>query len=330
MFKTSVYALALALVFSGAAVAQEKKQSEGQTTIKIEDAADKKNKVEGNIDEEITNAKLRAETGSKSKWSLSVTGSYNGGSLQKPLDRNRPNPVNDPIPPKTSMGGDLGVRYRIDKNQSIKLATGYSIERPFHEAKRGQISTPSVKYNYATKIGVVQNVAETGVSVATHSDDLEIGTRGTVSVSNTTIYDFNGSRLSVGMNIYAGYTDYSFRDKRVQPKGVPVRLKAEVFQEDYSLAAYPFAEYALSDKVQLRTVFRPWIFTHKRAEESWTFNRRPWTQSFGVGWAVTRDIYLYPNFQWDVERWRRNDYSFAAKPVASTSTVGLSATINVF
>lgn len=303
--------------------------SEGQSTMKIEDAADQKNKVEGNLDEEITNAKLRAETGSKSKWSGSFTANYNGGSLQKPMSKNRPNPTRDPIAPKTAMQGDLGVRYRMDKNQSLKAGTGYSLEQPFHEAKRGQINNPQISYNYAGKVGGVQTSFDGLVSFSTNSDEVEIGQRGLVDVSQTVIYDFGGSKLSVGLLAGVTYTDYSKRDEVVQPKGQGA-APAEAFQEDYTLAAYPFAEYAISDLIQLRTVFRPWIFSHARAAETWTFNRRPWTQSFGVGFAVTRDIYLYPNFQWDVETWRANDYSFAAKPVASQSTVGLSATINVF
>lgn len=316
----------LALSFN---VWAEDTSSSGQTTLKIEDAAGQKNKVDGNLDEEITNAKLRAETGSKSKWSGSFTANYNGGSLQKPMSKDRPNPTRDPITPKTALQGDMGIRYRIDKNQSVKVGTGYSLERPFHEAKRGQINNPQVAYNMAGKFGGVQSSLDGLVSFSTNSDEVEIGQRGLVDVSETLIYDFGGSRLSVGFAAEVSYTDYSKRDAIVRPKGQKA-APAEAFQEDYSIAGYPFAEYAISDAIQLRTVFRPWIFSHSRAAESWTFNRRPWTQSFGVGWAVTRDIYLYPNFQWDVERWRRNDYSFGAKPVASTSTVGLSATINVF
>lgn len=300
----------------------------GESTIKIEDTKEK-NQVDGNLDDEITNAKLRAETGSKSRWSGSFTANYNGGSLQKPMSKDRPNPTRDPIVPKTALQGDVGIRYRIDKNQSVKVGTGYSLERPFHEAKRGQINNPTVSYNHAGKMGGVQNSFDGLIQYSTNSDEVEIGQDFLFNVSDTLIYDFGGSRLSVGFVADFTYVNYSKKNELVQPKGQDL-APAEAYQEDYSVGGYPFAEYAISDAVQLRTVFRPWIFSHARSAEGWTFDRRPWTQSFGVGWAVTRDIYLYPNFQWDVERWRRNDYSFFAKPVASTSTVALSATVNVF
>lgn len=323
--------VALVLSFTGHAYAQEEtKAAEGETKIKIEDAAGKKNKVEGDLDQEITNPKLRAETGSKSRWSASFTATYNGGSLEKPMSKDRPNVTRDPITPKTSMAGDFGGRYRIDKNQSVSLTTGYSLERPLHEAKRGQISNPSISYNHATKLGPIQNVASAGLTLTTNSDYREIGDDGSLGLSDTMIYDFGGSRSSVGLAVEGGLTKYSKENELVQPKGARRPAPAIAYQEDYSLAAYPFYEYQFTDKINFRTVFRPWIFSHERAEDGWTFTKRPWTQSMGVGFAVTRDIYLYPNFQWNWERWRRDDYNFAGKATRATSTVGVNATVNLF
>ena len=89
-----VLVTAIALAFAGQAFAQEqKKPAEGQTTIKIEDAADKKNKVDGDIDQEVTNARMRAESGSKSKFSLSSVLRYTGGPVVRPFGEERPFPV---------------------------------------------------------------------------------------------------------------------------------------------------------------------------------------------------------------------------------------------
>lgn len=321
----------LAVAFSGSVFAQDQQaNSEGQTTMKIEDAADKKNKVDGDVDQEITNAKLRAESGSKSRYSLSFTANYNGGSLSKPMSKDRPNPTNDPLVPKTSMSGDFGGRYRIDKNQSLSATLGYSLERPFHEAERGQVSNPSLSYNNSRKIGVVQNVASASITASTNSDETEIGTVGYASISDTVVYDFGGSRMSLGIVPEIIASSFNKRNNIVEPKGQDAGA-AIGFQEDYSAAIYPFAEYAFSDKINVRTVFRPWIFSHARGESDfWTFQRRPWTQSFGIGIAMTRDIFLYPNFQWNWERWRREDFNFAGSQTRATSTVGMSAVVNVF
>lgn len=325
-----VLVTAIALAFAGQAFAQEqKKPAEGQTAIKIEDAADKKNKVDGDVDQEITNAKLRAESGSKSKFSLSLTANYAGGSLAEPLSKDRPNPVNDPIAPKTEMSGRFSGRYRLDKNQSLTLGTGYSLERPFHEAERGQVSNPSVGYNNARKLGPVQNVSSVDLTATTNSDYREVGDVGTFGVSNTTLYNFGGSKASIGMAVSAGYTYYDKENEMVQPKGAKRPAPAIAYQRDYSGAAYPFFEYVFTDKINFRTVFRPWIFEHRRAAQGFEFVKRPWTQSIGVGFAVTRDIYLYPNFQYDWEKWRRDDFNWGREKTRESSTVGLSATINI-
>ncbi len=326
MFKYLVLSL---IVSSSAFAADEATTEAGKSSIQIEDAAGKKNKVEGNLDEEITNAKLRAESGSKSKWSGSFTANYNGGSLKEPMSKDRPNNVNDPVPPKVSMVGDFGIRYRVNKNTSMKVGTGYTLQRPFHEAQRGSVSDPTVTLSNAGKIGEVQNIVEGTVTATTSSDGTEVGQIGSLYASDTLMYDFGGSKLSVGFAGDITYNQYTKKNEMVQPKGSAADRSIN-FQESFQLGAYPLMEYAVTDKLQLRTVFRPWIFSHLATKASWEFTRRPWTQSFGVGYAVTRDVYLYPNFQWDVERWRREGYSFAGKRTRETSTVGLLAVVNIF
>lgn len=325
--------LALSLTLLALAMganAQEETKSDAATSeskVKLEDAAGTKNKVQGDIDEEITNAKLRAESGSKSKLSVSLTANYYGGSIEKPFSKDRPNPTNDPVAPKVRMGGDVGLRYRMDKNQSVSAGTGYSVERPFHEAKQGDVSTPFVTYNYATKIGKVQSITSGGVYLSTDSDEIEVGQVGQLNAAETMMMDIGATKASVGLVLDGTYTHYTKRYQIVQPKDQDA-LPAERYQNDYELAAYPIIEYAFTDKVNFRTVFRPWIFRHARRKHSWEFNKVPWTQSIGVGFAVTRDIYLYPNFQYDWEKWRSDDFNWARSNVRATSTIGLSATMN--
>jgi len=330
MTNTRLIIFVLGLSLSGGFVSAQETSSETKSTLKVEDVNPGKNKVDGNIDEEITNAKLRAESGSKSKFSLSFTGSYNGSSLEKPFDKDRPNITNDPIAPRVYMGGSFGGRYRMDKNQSLSLGIGYSVQRPFQEAKYGDVSNPYLSYSYVGKLGGVQNVADASLSVTTNNDQLDAGSIGSVGVSNTMMYDFGGSRASVGLAVEGSYEFFGKdKDTVVTLKNQPPR-RAGNYQDDYSFAAYPLVEYALSDSIQLRTVFRPWIFSHNVDDEGFTLYKRPWTQSFGIGFAAARDIYLYPNFQWNWERWRGNDFNFASRDVRATSTVGLSATLNIF
>ena len=98
-------------------------------------------------------------------------------------------------------------------------------------------------------------------------------------------------------------------------------------QDDYYLAFYPFVEYVINDTFNLRTVFRQTTFYHVRSEKGTDLVRQPGSQSIGLGISVTRDIFLYPNFQFSTENLSTE---WVSKKFAKESTVGMSATINMF
>ena len=74
------------------AAAQETVESSSQSTTKIEDVKES-NKVtdDVDVDEVITNKKMRAESGSKSKWSIGTSLNYSGSTVKAPLKPSRPN-----------------------------------------------------------------------------------------------------------------------------------------------------------------------------------------------------------------------------------------------
>lgn len=338
MFKNLLPMMVLGLSLSGYAFAADEKpvekKKEGQSSMKIEEASGQKNKVAGDIDEEITNAKLRAESGSKSKWSLSFTTNYNGASLEKPFDKNRPNTNQDPTPPQVSMSGTFGARMRMNKHESLSLGTGYSMRRPFHGATDGEVVDPYVSYDNAGKIGKVQNIFSASLTASTAKDELAIGSQGTLGLSDVLMYDFSGSRFSVGFATELSYT--KFQDDKnalAHYTGDSEMFTVGTQQLDANIGLYPLMEYAFNDRINLRTVFRPLIFDHsviKTADGQPGWSKRRWTQSVGVGIAATRDIFLYPNFQFDWYQWRGDDYNFFRSNTRANSTVALSATLNIF
>ena len=324
------YLIALTLL-SSVASAEAPAAGDATTSIKIEEVRPNQNAVAGDIDDEITNKKLRAESGSKSKWSLSITPNYQGASIEKPLHKDRPNLTKDPVPQKVRLEGELAVRYRVTKNDSIKLGSVFGLQRPLQDAKRGDIADPYVRYSRVGKLGpYIQSVFEAGPSLGTSGDRIATGEFLRPEVSQIMLTDFGGTKLTGGL---AGEITYSFFSKdteTISPKGTNISAPANRFQQDYQLALFPFFEYALSDRVQLRTVFRPYVYAHNRTAQWATFDKRPWTQSVGVVVGLTRDISLYPNFQFDWEQWRRDDFNFLRKGVRSSSTVALSAALNLF
>lgn len=326
--------LLLSLVLAGSVVtssafAEEqqanKDQSSNSSTIKLTDVQ-KKDETTKDIDEEITNAKMRAESGSKSKWSVSLELALNGGNLEDPLGKVRPNysgiATQDGA---TSLAGEVGVSYRINAKNRLSLSTGVAVGTPFHsnmeevsklksEGGATDVSTPSISWGTSGRLGTTQNSLSVSYSHHTkqiYTDGYKMV--GDLGVSHVVIFDIAGSNWQPGISTSIGNTFYSDSANADDVIGNDNR------RADYYFGVYPFVEYAFNDRYSFRTVFRPLVYSHNRTDEAMTFEKDMYTQSLGVGIAVTRDIYLYPNMQFAPEN---------LKP--SLTNVGLSTTMNIF
>src|SRR4051812_43788080 len=66
-------------------------QEASENKVKVENVQGTKPPAGKDVDEILTNAKMRAESGSKSKYSLATAFSYSGGSIERPLSDHVPN-----------------------------------------------------------------------------------------------------------------------------------------------------------------------------------------------------------------------------------------------
>lgn len=297
---TSVLTTGLAI--STQSFAADENQS-AETTTKMENVtpnAPVEKEGEEDVDEVITNRKLRAETGAKSKYSFSTALSYNGGTIKNPGSDTRPNIASTAfVPLRPALAGTLGGKYKISALQSLSADVGLKIYRPFHSdpkqnfRERTTVADPSLTYQVVYQAAGVQNVSSVSLGYTTDADYKDVGQLGSVGFSQTAIYDFGGSVWSVGLAAELGYTAYNKGVDQLDRNGDAVGPQ----QSDYQVALYPFAEVNISEKLNLRTVFRPWIFEHSRMAAFGEIARAPYTQSVGVGISVTRDIYVYPNVQ---------------------------------
>jgi hypothetical protein len=276
----------------------------------------KKEEKKGDIDEEITNAKMRAESGSKSQWSVSADLSYMGGNLEKPFGAVRPNysgevSTND----VTYLDGTIAGSYRVDKNNRINLGTGVSMLTPFQATAQelttstenggnSEVATPYVSWKYSGRIGSTQNSLSATYYHSTSAYDVDVvKTSGQVGLSHVVIADIEGSNWQPGLS--TSFTQQIFTASNPNTY-------------DYQIGFYPFVEYAFNDKYSFRTVFRPFTFSHM-ANDDGDIVRSMYTQSMGIGIAVARDLYLYPNMQ------------FAPENLSPELTnLGVSMTANVF
>lgn len=300
--------LILAMAFSlGTATAQEASQSKA----KLKDVKEKKDV--GDIDEEITNPRLRQSIGSKSRYSMSVGVSYLGSSVETPLEQTRPNLYGDEgVQLENSLGGSVSARYRWTPKDSVFVGAGWSMFSPFLGDPEPNFSDPSVTYNRAFKAIGLQNSLSVGFDVGTSIPSQDINQIGSLFVTHTVLKTFQTFPITIGVSAsVAGYgfsgdvADQAINDNRTS----------------FLAALYPFSEIMINDRFSFRTVYGFFNFRNLDGSDGdiTEWDRRPHYMSFGLNTSITRDILLYPSVQINPENL-----------TPGRTNVGLSASLNIF
>ncbi|MFL5783112.1 MAG: hypothetical protein ACJ76H_00800 [Bacteriovoracaceae bacterium] len=289
-----------------AAKAVEKKDPSGQ---KVDEA-----------DQVITNRRLRAQSGSLSKWSGNFAYNYNAGSLQKPLAAQRPN-ITAGANNLTlqNMTLNMGLRYRFSTLNSITFATGAFITAPFNTTintnnpalkKRFEdtkqqltVNDPNLIYTNLTNLSGFQIVTQFTPTLITNSQQRHAGYTGSFDWTSTIMKEIGKSGLSLGGALE--YTRYFF-DKTDKTLGA-----------NY-LQIYPVGEYVLNETYNLRTVLG-YQWEQLRNTPNDNYHKLAVFQSIGLGITVTRNIFLYPNIQFLPSHMKQE-----------LTNVGLSAYFNAF
>lgn len=320
------------------ATAQTSEQTENsqaaETTTQLKEVRKKDKTAKDGSGEDtdavITNRMQRAATGSKSKGlSFSTALGYNMGTVEKPFASRRPNiTAGAAMRDVPAMDGSVGLRYRLSPTANIGFGIGVMMVSPFHEgvnslAQRTFVSDPSVSYTKVFRLGGTQNISSVGLSVNTNDQARRVGALVTPDLSHSMLYDFGGSRMTVGLTAAVWGTFFN-RDPRsieiVESKPMAVGLN----QSDYNFGIYPFMEYNINDRLNFRALIGQ-VVQHRRSDaagnltDPTTFRANTMYSSMGIGISVTRDIFLYPNVQFIPEDIRGN-----------RTNVALSATVNVF
>ncbi len=298
------------------------------------------------IDQVITNKKLRAELGSKSKWSASLDMAYDGGSVEKPIDEMRPDIYETTYSPKdVRLYGRVKGRYRVSPKDSISFGIGVEAIKPFHGAFNDvdkshnytDVYDPFVNYTRAYNFRGLQNVTSIEAVLPTTKNSTKMGKLGYVSLSQTLIGTAFNNKLSVGVAVegyqylwntnddktFRDYTNYLVNSRGQSPEDVskdfPNSSVMASQQIESEAAVYPFLEWTFNDTFNLRTVFGYFSYFKTREDNYSSFQKQDTYQSIGLGVSVARNFFLYPNLQFSPEnaRWDRTN-------------VGISATINLF
>ena len=266
------------------------------------------------VDELLTNPNLRAYAGSKSRWSMSNSITYDGGTISAPFGESRPNIAGaSGTSLDTDLNDQLSVKLSINAVNSLLLGFGIRKMAPFtfsgpsqtfydNGGKDMDFFDPSLTYQYIYKLLGIQAVAQVGATQYTRAD-IHSSQQGNldkaIGFDQENIYELGN--LSIGASIGFGFN---------QPTDPTV---------DYSRWPWwfdPYLEYKFNDTFNFRTVFDRYNYEYYPISG---MNLDKWVQSIGIGCSVTRDLFLYPNIQFNPDN-----------IVASNTNLGVTITLNLF
>lgn len=256
---------------------------------------------------EITDAKLRADAGSLSQYSLRFNLMYMGPPATNLSALNQPNPDGVVAPTATAITGTIGVRYRLDNASSVSFHAGLSDLYPFHAEQKLDVSNPGISYDQSFNLAGVQILSAPGVSLVTQdvyrSKGGWLGLRYAISA----VYSLGKTGFAAGSEALLGY--YLF-NREVQRADGKIR--------DLNLILSPFLKYNVSDRFNVNTALGFTLYHLRTSARITDIASRAVTQKLGVGYAFTRDVYVSPYLTF-----------YPSKPRLDTTTVNMSTSFSV-
>ena len=259
---------------------------------------------------EVTDAELRAMAGSQSKWSLSGGISYYGPSIDRLDSEIKPNPENTAMETRTSGSASLSARYRYSSKTSISIDSGVSFYTPLSGATDGEVDDPGITLSKLYSPFGLQMRSRYSASVTTNAYYRDRGQIGRLNMSHDFKKKLGGPESpllwSVGssFNYFAFERSFSRGDGRVS---------------NYLFSVYPGLQYDVTSDFNLGTSLA-FGYSNLREEENWwNWDRRLWSQRLTIGYALTRNAYFKPYFNFFPERFTWD-----------TTSVNLNLYLNLF
>ena len=253
---------------------------------------------------------------------------YNGGTVQTPFSQDRPNISDDSgTTVKSDLDGAISVKYNLDTRNSLMVGVGVRWISPLtpggpsnYDGTLFDVINPYVQYQYIYRFLGIQAVLQVQDMQWTQTDFTAVGYVNQPSFDQEFVYAVPGTRLSIGCSLNGQYEWFNKSGAYGNPSSPNYVADVATVQSVYQLDFEPYAEFQLTDRVNLRTLVDLWDIEHYASSPNkLTFVHDKVFQEIGVGVKITRDVFLYPNMQFIPDQLR-----------ASQTNVGLTATANVF
>lgn len=270
-------------------------------------------------DRRITDIELKAEAGSLSRYSLKADLNYAGPPVNDLSNPEMPNPDNRARNNKTSLSGYVGLRVRLTQQDGLNVSTGVRWFAPYQSLagedvqlrpgeKTFDTASPQVAYDHTSRFGNLQFRTAAKTAVTTDAFYRKRGQLGQIGGEEFLKYTLGQSRWIVGMlfdaSLFLFDRRYADGDGRVS---------------NYNLNLIPSLEFKVRDSFNLKTSLAQ-TFANARMFGDWAkWERQQLTQRVGLGWAITRDVYVNPFLNYYVEH-----------PALDTTQVSLSTVFSIF
>jgi hypothetical protein len=231
----------------------------------------------------LTDNQLKADEGSLSRYSIKVSTSYNGAALSNLGAADQPNVDGTPGSYETKITGSISGRYRLSSTEALSAGTGISAIHPLHGLERFDTNSPYIGYDLSSRISDIQMRNSLSASIVTVPAFLATGETHTVGFGNSLVYDLGRSGFALSLESRLEYFLYN--------RGwVPKDGKAP----NYYLSFYPGVKYNVTGKFSVNTSLSLMSFNPRSESDVTTLRTRTTSQRLGVGYALSRDIYLSP------------------------------------
>ncbi len=234
-------------------------------------------------DKDITDAKLKADSGSLSRISLKVSLEYKGAPISDLNNPMQPNPDGTVAVNETSLGGSIGSRFRLDSKSTIGIGTGVNALTPLQGTKRYDVKNPYLSYDRNSKISEIQMRNSISLSAITIQTYRTTGEYGGISLDNSLVYNIGSSSFALALDTSLNY--YLFEREY---------LKSDRKVITYQLAFYPAVKYNVTDALNFNSSLAIGYYNPRDTKELSVLSNKVLSQRLAMGYAFSKTIYISP------------------------------------
>ena len=284
-FKVGVVCLGFVIAV-GAQVASAQEEStslpEGnETHAKIGEVIKQK---EFEQSEKITDMELNAQGGSLSRYSFQTILGYSGPAVNDLTSTTQPNPLNKKVPSQTNISGAVGMRYRLSPNDTFYLSSGVEGYFQPNGQKNPDWENPAAEYDHSYRVGDVQMYTGFEAVKTTTSFYVAEGETAGAEIKQYMKYNIPSSRFILGGEVAALEWFYDRDYRKSDGKGVI----------DTEFEVIPSLEYRILRNLNLNTSYSTAWAHYRGINATNTYSGYPGSWWVGVGYGITRDIYVKP------------------------------------